>query len=108
MRVLRESIARRALGVIGTPADARILQVVLAGSVLTVATEQPSQYFPYCVDAFRLPASGETDPDQVDPCSPGQWILADQYGGQGEDEVDRMMAQATAYAVRLREVAVAA
>ena len=106
IRVLRESIARRALAGIGTSADARILRVVLAGSVLTVATEQQGHYFPIGVDTFRLPTADETDLDQDEPRGVSDWVLADQYGGFGEDEVEQMMSDALAYASKLREAAV--
>lgn len=88
---LRESIARRALALIGTQADARILQIVRTGPVLTVATEQPDRYFPYCVDVFRLPTADETDLDQTDPRGLCEWILTDQHGGFGADEIERML-----------------
>lgn len=105
---LRESIARRALAGIGTPVDARIVRVVRTGTVLTVATEQPDGYFRYAVDSFRLPTPAETDVDQVDPCAPGQWILADQLGDHVEGHVDRMIAEATAYAAVIQEAVVSA
>jgi hypothetical protein len=95
--------ARRALAGIGTPAGARILRVVRTDDVLTVVTEQPAGYFPYCVDSFRLPTPAETDPEQVDPCPQGRWILADQLGDHAEDQVERMIEQATAYAATIRE-----
>ncbi|MFC8423970.1 hypothetical protein ACFUN7_24345 [Streptomyces sp. NPDC057236] len=99
--VLRESIARRALARIGTPADARILQIVRTGPVLTIATVQPEVYLPVGVDVFRLPSTDETDPDQDDPRGLCEWVLADQYGGVGEDELDRMMTDALAHAAEL-------
>lgn len=108
MGALRESIARRALATIGTPAGARILRVVRTGTVLTVATEQLDGYFRYCVDSFRLPTPAETDPDQVDPYTPGEWILADQYGDHVEGQIDGMMADAIAYVAVLRKAAVTA
>lgn len=104
---LRESIARRALARIGTP-DARILQIVRTGPILTVATEQPGAYFPYCVDSFRLPVPDETDPDQDEPRGLCDWVIADQYGGFGADDVDGMMADALTYAVLLRDWVVSA
>jgi hypothetical protein len=107
IRELYESIARRALAGIGTSAEARILRVVRTGTVLTVATEQPGQYFPIGVDTFRLPTADEVDPDQDEPRGASEWVLADQYGGFGEDEVEQMMAEALAYAATIREAAVA-
>jgi hypothetical protein len=106
MSQLRESIARRALATIGTPAGARILRVVRTGTVLTVATEQPDGYFRFAVDSFRLPTPAETDPDQVDPYTPGQWILTDQLGDHVDCHIDRMIAEATTYAGVIREAAV--
>ena len=104
IRQLLESIARRALDRIGTAPDVRILQVVRTGPVITVATEQPGEYFAYGVDSFRLPTPDETDLDQVDPIDPSHWLLADQYGGHGLDEVDDMMAKAVTYADTLRSL----
>lgn len=101
---LQESIARRALARIGTSADVRILQIVRTGPVITVATEQPGEYFAYGVDSFRLPTPAETDPEQTDPIDPTHWLLADQYGGHGADEVDRMMSSAVAYAATFRDL----
>ncbi|MFF0736853.1 hypothetical protein ACFYVK_35230 [Streptomyces chartreusis] len=103
VNVLRESIARRALASIGTPTDARILRIVFSGPVLTVATEQPGQYFPFGVDTFRLPTADETDLEQDEPLGLSEWVLADQYGGFGEDEVEQMMADAASYAATLRK-----
>ncbi|MEV8548347.1 hypothetical protein AB0L04_00630 [Streptomyces glaucescens] len=107
IRELHESIARRALAGIGTSAEARILRVVRTGTVLTVATEQPGQYFPIGVDTFRLPTADEVDLDQDEPRGASEWVLADQYGGFGEDEVEQMMADALAYAATLRKAVAA-
>lgn len=88
--------APKALALIGTP-DAEILNATWVRGALVVATHQPDAYFPYCVDAFRLPTADETDPDQDEPRAPGEWILVDQCGDHSQDAVPRMVADATAY-----------
>lgn len=93
-----EADARKALTIIGTdPAAVRILSVKRIGAALIVATEQPDAYFAYAVDTFRLPIEDETDPDQDDPREPGAWVLVDQYGDHGSDQVLQMIEDATAY-----------
>ncbi|MER5694925.1 hypothetical protein ACWDBO_31445 [Streptomyces mirabilis] len=94
--------ARAALTSIGTPAAAFILSATRIGDALIVATDQPpAANFAYAVDVFRLPTAAETDPEQVDPCAPGEWILIDQHGSHGRADVDRMIADATAYLVEI-------
>lgn len=93
--------ARTALAVIGTGPTAQILSVTQAGAALVVATEQPNGYFAYAVDTFRLPTDAETDPEQVDPRAPGEWILIDQHGDHSADDVDRMTANAADYLAEL-------
>lgn len=73
---------------------ARILTAHRQGTTLTVATHQPTAHHPYAVDTFRLPTDAETDPDQTDPLTPGEWILVDSWGDHGEDDLDRMLAGA--------------
>lgn len=86
-----------ALATIGTP-HARILSAAFAHGALIVATEQPdSAAFPYAVDVFRPATADETDPDQVDPRAPGEWVLVEQLGGDAREEVDGMVAAARAY-----------
>ncbi len=99
IRVLRENIARRALNTIGTPANARILDIRRTGTVLTIATKQPGQYYPYAVDSFRFPTPDLDDPHYIDEAdAPKRWTLLEQIGGCGADEVDQMVADAAAYA----------
>jgi hypothetical protein len=105
IRVLRQNIARRALDTIGTPADAQILGIRRTGDVLIIASVQPGQHFPYAVDSFRLPAPDTTDPEYDEGDAPLRWALVEQIGGVGSDEVDRMVADATAYARTLTEAA---
>lgn len=105
IQTLRETIARRALNTIGTPAHAEILDIRRTGDVLTIATHQPDAYLPYGVDTFRFPTPDNTDPEYDDDTAPLRWTLVDQYGGVGADEVDRMVADATAYARTLTAVA---
>ncbi|MFE6354357.1 hypothetical protein ACFVOO_16165 [Streptomyces rochei] len=106
IRVLRESIARRALNTIGTPADAEVLAIVRTGDVLHVATTQPDEHLPYAVDSFRFPTPDLDDPDYLDEAdAPKRWTLVYQHGGAGPDEIGRMLAGATAYAAELTAVA---
>lgn len=106
IRVLRQNIARRALDTIGTPADAEILDIRRTGDVLTIASVQPGQHFPYAVDSFRFPTPDLDDPHYIDEAdAPKRWTLVEQYGGVGSDEVDQMVADATAYARTLTAVA---
>lgn len=93
---LRERIARRALATINTPADARILAVIRTGTVITVATHQPSGSFPYCVDSFRLLTTPERE--DWEPHEFTGWTLTDQLGGYDADEIGRMFAAALDYA----------
>ncbi|MFF9287569.1 hypothetical protein [Streptomyces griseosporeus] len=98
--------ARKALATIGTTVNvtngAYILSVRRVGDALIVATDQPASWaFPYAVDVFRLPTAEETDPEQTDPRTPGEWILIDQYGGHSRSEVAEMVASAEAYLVQL-------
>lgn len=94
--------APRALAVIGTPADVRIIDAVWVRGALVVTTEQAATNFAYAVDVFRRPTAAECDPEQVDPRTPGEWVLVDQYGADAVDEVPGMVATASAY---LRELA---
>ena len=94
--------APKALALIGTPTDARILDAIWVDEALVVVSEQPTAHLAYAVDSFRPPTADETDPDQTDPRAPGDWILLDQYGNSGADAVPGMVASATAY---LRELA---
>lgn len=92
----------KALAVIGTPADAEVIDAVWVRGALIVATRQPSSpAFEFAVDAFRLPTPAETDPEQTDSYTPGEWILVDQHGDHSGDEVPRMIADTVAY---LREL----
>lgn len=94
--------APKALAVIGAPTDAEVLDAAWVRGALVVATRQPSSIaFEFAVDSFRLPTVDECDPDQDEPRTPGEWILVDQYGGHGTDEVPGMVADAIAY---LREL----
>ncbi|WP_393075226.1 hypothetical protein [Streptomyces sp. LN704] len=90
--------ARAALASIGTPAGTFILSATRIGDALIVATDQPpAANFAYAVDVFRLPTAAETDPEQVAPCAPGEWILIDQRGGHRRADVDRMTADSVKY-----------
>jgi sarcosine oxidase gamma subunit len=90
--------ARTALASIGTPAGAHILAATRHGAALIVATDQPpAANFAYTVDVFRLPTATETDPEQVDPRTPGEWILLDQHGSDSRADVDRMIADSVKY-----------
>ncbi|MGV9352321.1 hypothetical protein [Streptomyces misionensis] len=104
---LTESVARRALAVINTPADARILKVVRTGTIVTVATEQPGAYSPYCVDSFRLLAPAEKDPEVWDADEIRDWTLTDQHWGDGPDEVPSMLAKAVSHAASTQGTAAA-
>ncbi|MFG7940970.1 hypothetical protein [Streptomyces cacaoi] len=96
---LRESIARRVLDTIGVPADARILQVCRVGQIFIVASEESSnRWAAYAVDTFRIPASDDSDPFYEDGEAPKLWGVLAGWGGDGADEVDGMLAAATAYA----------
>lgn len=90
--------ATKAIATIGAPADAEILDAAWVRGALVVTTRQPSSLaFEFAVDSFRLPTPDEIDPDQDEPRTPGEWVLVDQYGGHGADEVPGMVAEATAY-----------
>jgi hypothetical protein len=90
--------ASKALAAIGAPTDAEILDATWVRGTLVVATRQPTSIaFEYAVDTFRLPTPTELDPDQTEPCTPGEWILIDQLGDHSEDAVPVMVASATAY-----------
>lgn len=94
--------ANKAIAGIGAPPDVEILDAAWVRGALVVTTRQPTSVaFEFAVDSFRLPTANETDPDQTEPHTPGEWILVDQYGGHGEDDVPGMVADATAY---LREL----
>lgn len=95
---LRQQIARRALAVIRTPQDARILDVVRVGTVVIVATYQDGDRYPHCVDSFRLLTPAEKDPEDWAPYQPNDWTLIDQYWGDAKDELPRMLNQAAAFA----------
>jgi hypothetical protein len=90
--------ARAALAVIGTDPAARIVSVTQVGTALVIATEQ-SGYFEFCVDTFRPPTVAETDPELTDWArrDPGEWVLMDQDGRHGADEVDDMVSNAIEY-----------
>ncbi|GAA2192768.1 hypothetical protein [Streptomyces bangladeshensis] len=108
IRQLRESIARRALGVVRASVDARILQIVRLGSVLIVATEEPSsRWSRFAVDTFRLPTADDTDPDFDEGRAPKRWVPLAGWGGDGVDEVPGMLAKATAYAAEVQGSGVA-
>ncbi|MEV8033909.1 hypothetical protein [Streptomyces sp. NPDC086182] len=87
----RRQAARTALANIGIDQTVRILSAIQIGPALIVAAEQPDGYFRYTVDAFRQPTPDETDPEQTDPRLPGEWILIDQCGDHGADDLDRMI-----------------
>lgn len=95
---LRQRIARRALATIRTPQDARILDVARVGTVVIAATYQEGAHYPYCVDSFRLLTPTEKDQEDWAPHQPNDFTLIDQYGGAGDDELPRMLAQAVAFA----------
>jgi hypothetical protein len=98
---VQEKAARTALAAIDTDSAAVILSVTHIGTALVVAAEQPSGNFRYTVDTFRLPTGAETDPELVDPRTPGGWVLIDQYGDHGPDDVPRMVQDAVAYLAAL-------
>ncbi|CUW31749.1 hypothetical protein [Streptomyces reticuli] len=105
---LRELIARRALDVIGSPSDARILGIQRAGTVLIVATEEPAgRWSRFAVDTFRFPTADDTDPDFEEGQAPKRWIPLAGWGGDGVDEVPGMLAKATAYAAEVQGTGVA-
>jgi sarcosine oxidase gamma subunit len=90
--------ARTALASIDTPAGAYILSATRHGDALIVATDQPpAANFAYAVDVFRLPTAAETDPEQVAPRAPGEWILVEQHGGHSRSDVGGMVADAGKY-----------
>lgn len=94
--------APKALAGIGAAADVEVIDAIWVRGALIVVTRQPSSLAAeFAVDAFRLPTPDETDPDQVEPRTPGEWILVDQYGDHSLDAVPGMVADATAY---LREL----
>ncbi|MFH8336950.1 hypothetical protein [Streptomyces sp. AM6-12] len=95
---LRTRIARRALDAIHAPADTRILDARLIGTVLVVATEHPNpRWASIFVETFRLPTPDDTDPRYDDADTP-QWIPLAGWSGHSADEVPDMVAEATAYA----------
>lgn len=95
---LHQRIALRALASIRTPRDARILNVVRTGTVITVVTHQDDARLPYCVDSFRLLTTVEKDPEEWEPYPAPDFTLVDQYGGVGVDELPGMLASAIAFA----------
>ena len=88
--------APKALAIIGTP-DAQILDATWVRGALVVASHQPDAHIPYGVDAFRLPTSDETDPEQEDPRAPDEWVLVYQHGDWMPDSVPEIVEDATAY-----------
>lgn len=92
---LLERIARRAGTANRTPANARIIDVVRVGLTVIVATEQPGQDMPYCVDSYRLLTAPERDPEEWWPYQPAAWTLTGEWGGAGRDEIPGMLARAT-------------
>lgn len=95
---LLERIARRAGTANRTPANARILHVTHVGLTVIVATEQPGQDMPYCVDSYRLLTAPERDPEEWWPYQPAVWTLTGEWGGAGRDEIPGMLARAAALA----------
>ncbi|MGY1439517.1 hypothetical protein [Streptomyces reniochalinae] len=96
---LRESIARHILDTIGVPADARILHVYRVGQIFIVASEEPSnRWAAYSVGTFRIPTADTTDPLYEEGQAPKLWGVLAGWAGDGADEVDGMLAAATAYA----------
>lgn len=90
--------AAKAIATIGAPANAELLDAAWVRGALIVTTRQPSSIaFEYAVDSFRLPTPDETDPDQDEPRTAGEWILVDQYGAHSVDEVPGMVADAASY-----------
>ena len=90
--------ASKAIAIIGAPADAEILDAAWVRGALVVTYRQPTSIaFEFAVDSFRLPTPDELDVDQDEPRAAGEWILVDQYGGHGRDEVPGMVADATTY-----------
>lgn len=96
--------AQDALATYGVAPDARILSAAFVGDALIVATAQPGAYFKYGVDTFRLPTASETDPDQTDPRTPGEWVLVDSAGAHTEADVPRLVRETTDY---LRQIGLA-
>lgn len=97
-KTVNEQAARQALATINTDPTARILSVTQVGTGLVVVTEQPNSLVArFAVDVFRLPTADETDPEQVDPRTPGQWILIDQYGDHARSDVHGMIQDALGY-----------
>ncbi|MET9012317.1 hypothetical protein ABZX74_15565 [Streptomyces olivaceoviridis] len=95
---LRKNIARRALDVVKAPADTRIIDARLIGTVLVVATEQSgNRWASVLVETFRLPAADDTDL-RYDEAEPPRWIPLAGWSGHSADEVPSMLAEATAYA----------
>lgn len=94
--------APKALAGIGAPTNAEIIDATWVREALIVTTRQPSSAFEFAVDAFRLPTPDETDPDQTEPRTPGEWILIDQYGDHSADAVSGMVAEASAYVRQIR------
>ncbi|SEO84034.1 hypothetical protein [Actinacidiphila rubida] len=95
---LQERIARRALATINTPANARILAVVRTGTVITVATHQPGEPFPYCIDSFRLLTPTERADDADLGLGSHEWTLTDQYGAQDADRIPVLLGYARTFA----------
>ncbi|MCY0917033.1 hypothetical protein OS965_02430 [Streptomyces sp. H27-G5] len=65
-----------------------------------MATYQEDASTPYCVDSFRFLGPAEKDPEDWGPYQPRDFVLSDQYGGAGADELPRMLALAAAHAAR--------
>ncbi|MFI1161433.1 hypothetical protein [Streptomyces sioyaensis] len=89
--------ARQALDILGTSPDAQIISARRHGDALIVATQQPGAFHPVAVDTFRLPTADETDPEQVDPLTPGAWLLIDSRGGHDRTELQAMIRSAKDY-----------
>lgn len=93
--------AREALTAHGIGPTARILSVTRIDTALIVVTHDADATHPYAVDTFRLPTAAETDPELVDPRTPGQWILIEEQADDTPDAISRMVAATTAYLAEL-------
>ncbi|MFJ6729412.1 hypothetical protein ACIQPQ_31370 [Streptomyces sp. NPDC091281] len=102
---LRESIARRALTVMGVPVDACILDVQRVGTVFIVASEEPgNRWSRYHVDAFRIPTADDTDPECDEGMAPKVWGVLAGWGGDDLDGVPALLAKARVYADSVQDL----
>lgn len=75
----------------------RIDRVIQLDQVRIFIYDGPAAYHHSAVDAYRLPTSDETDPDQTDPRNPADLVLVDGLGGDDPAQVPAMLRDVLGY-----------